>query len=1158
MRISRRTRRILPAAFALLLSLGAAAQTPPAQPPSQAQPPLQAQPPQPNRILPQPDLSRTTRLSGHLPAWVNPTTDLGPAPDDTPIRLTLLLSRTPALQAAFDQLLADQQNPASPRYHQWLTPAQIGEQFGPTTDDVAAISTWLSASGLHLDGLSPSRTFVTVTGTTASAAATFAVAFHQFAYNGQPHLSATTEPTIPAALAPVLTSIEGLTDLPLHPMHRAEPAQPRASPTSLQPLYSNSTNTLHYTFPGDFNVIYDIVPTTNAGYSGIGVKVAVIGRSEIANSDITELETLAGLPNKVPNVVLIPGSADPGVVTGDTGESTLDVGRVLTTATGAQADLVLAASAAGGLSAALQYNVNTLLDPVMTLSYGLCESSAGASNVNFFNTLFSQAAAEGISTFISSGDAAAAGCSSAFTTPTGMETLGMGNYLCASSYVTCVGGTEFNDPNAASYWAPGPTSTVPFVSALGYIPEGAWNEPTTTNANGATVYQIAGTGSGPSAYIAKPSFQTGTGVPADGARDIPDVSFTAAGHDGYFACLASSGSGFDCSKGGGVIYSGTSASAPSMAAIAAILDQRLGKAQGNINPLLYQLAASNPAAFHDATPASSGVTCTVSTASICNNSVPTASSLSGGLAGYPLQVGYDLVTGLGSLDVTNFINASVTAALSVTSVAVSASPAGVSVGQSAAFTATVTSAGSATPTGTIQFFSNGASISSAIPLTNGVATSTAIAFPTAGTYAITATYSGDLASAGSTSAPINFIVTSLPPTLTVAGATSTTLTAGQTTTVLSASVTSASGTGATPTGSVQFNSNGKFLAGPIALTNGKATSAPILFATSGTDAITAVYSGDTSYAPSTSNAVNVVVNPIATGIVVNPPSSSAVAGSAAVFTAGVLPTAPPPTGTPAPTGTVQFFANGTAFGSPVPLIGITQTGTFNTKVAGTYAITAQYSGDATFAASTSAAVTLTVTATTAPTGLTISASPSTLTISSAAANTTTSTVTASTPASFTGSVTLACAVTPTTSAPPTCSLSASTLTFTSAQTATATLTLATITPHDHPAPATLAHHTPFPDSPLKGLSLAALLLALIPVARRRRFHQGLPRLLALLPLTLLLGATLLTLSGCGSSGSTSSPPPPALTGTTAGAYVVTVTATSGSTVATSTVNITVQ
>ncbi len=181
----------------------------------------------------------------------------------------------------------------------------------------------------------------------------------------------------------------------------------------------------------------------------------------------------------------------------------------------------------------------------------------------------------------------------------------------------------------------------------GYIPEGAWNESTSTS--------VAATGGGVSTVIATPSWQTGTGVPsARAGRYTPDVSFSASGHDGYFACMAAI-SGAGCVTSGGsfgfIIFSGTSAAAPGMAGVAALLDQKFGSPRGNLNPQLYPLAASVPTAFHDATVSSSGVSgCGVNTASMCNNSIPNASG-SGVEAGFLLNTGYDEATGLGSLDV---------------------------------------------------------------------------------------------------------------------------------------------------------------------------------------------------------------------------------------------------------------------------------------------------------------------------------------------------------------------------------------------------------------------------------------------------------------------------------------------------------------------------
>ena len=225
------------------------------------------------------------------------------------------------------------------------------------------------------------------------------------------------------------------------------------------------------------------------------------------------------------------------------------------------------------------------------------------------------------------------------------------NDLCASGFVTCVGGTEFADTsNPTLYWASSDGAN--FLSALGYIPEGAWNDPLDSNGKP----QYAASGGGVSIYEPTPSWQTGPGVPGTQGRYVPDVSFAASNREPYFSCVAAAGGScvIDSNNefnfiGGG----GTSASTPSMAAITALLDEQTGSAQGNLNPRLYALAmnASN-GVFHDITIASSGISdCTVTVPSLCNNSTPGPNGLNGGLAGYTVGNGYDEVTGLGSIDV---------------------------------------------------------------------------------------------------------------------------------------------------------------------------------------------------------------------------------------------------------------------------------------------------------------------------------------------------------------------------------------------------------------------------------------------------------------------------------------------------------------------------
>ena len=245
---------------------------------------------------------------------------------------------------------------------------------------------------------------------------------------------------------------------------------------------------------------------------------------------------------------------------------------------------------------AAQYEVQTLLDPVMTISFGSCEGYSGASGVAFWDGLFSQAASEGISVFVAAGDSGAAGCETFGAAPPAYQFLSISE-LCSSSYATCVGGTELVEAVGTQYWAT--TNGPGLVTALGYIPEGAWNEPQLFSSSG-TPYVVLSGGGGASMYIPKPAWQSGTGVPADGRRDVPDVSFPSAAHDGYYGCF--SGGGGDCSTGYYYYFFGTSGATPSMAGVAALLNQKMGGSQGNFNPLLYQVAASSPNAFHDATP----------------------------------------------------------------------------------------------------------------------------------------------------------------------------------------------------------------------------------------------------------------------------------------------------------------------------------------------------------------------------------------------------------------------------------------------------------------------------------------------------------------------------------------------------------------------------
>jgi subtilase family serine protease len=730
-------------------------------------------------------------LTGHHPSWANKQHDVGPVPSDLSIeRLTLVLARPLQVEQAYTQFLQDQQNPASPNYHHWLTAVEIGKRFGVSAHDIHAVTVWLQSQNLHLDSVSNSRERIVFSGPASAIGDAFGTEMHYFTVGGEKRISITTEPQIPAALGKVIRAINGLYTVKYYPQHQSEtvrqPAHNEAfNSGGIQPDASGYTcggTPCNIVFPADFATIYNVKGVTG-GINGSGQTIAIVGRSSVCGSDITNFATASLVTVSLP-LVIIPGQGitpPPAVCSGtpsrDQSEATLDITRSGSIAQGAALDLVISAdsSTVSGIGVATTFVVETPPTPapkIMNISFGGCEVEAGQSGVQFWDSLFKQAAAEGISVFVSSGDTGAAAqgstppCEPSFGPPQPTQVLSP-NAICSSSYVTCVGGTEFADSaNPSQYWSP--TNGPGFESALGYIPEGAWNEPM----NG-TQFQVAGTGGGVSAFITPtPSYQTGTGVPAARAgRYTPDVSFTASGHDAYFICLAANNL---CSGNANLSISyGTSAAAPDMAGIAALLNQKEGSAQGPLNPRLYQLAATpTNNVFNDVTVATSGVTnCAVTTPSMCNNSTPGPTSLTGGLSGYLVGAGYDEATGLGSVNVANLLAS--WNSLVQTTTTLSLAPTFVTVGSSSpvVLTAKVTTTSGA-PTGAVNFF-NGTTQIGTGQLSNGTATYSYNPSALAGnTYSITATYpqSGSFATSTSTAQTLSvqdFTIAANPTTVAV-------------------------------------------------------------------------------------------------------------------------------------------------------------------------------------------------------------------------------------------------------------------------------------------------------------------------------------------------------------------------------------------------------
>jgi pseudomonalisin len=1101
-------------------------------------------------------------LPNHHPLWATSENSTGLLPAGQEVdHLTLVLSRSLVQETAFQKFLANQQDPASPDYHRWLTPTQIGERFGLPQDDIAAITGWIASQGLHVNWISPSRIFISIGGTSASVAQAFHTELHSYRVNGLERMSVSSDPMIPSALASSIKAIHGLYTVEDRPFHLV-------NTTASDSPDMNSNSGAHYLVPADFATIYDVP----GNLTGTGQTIGIVGRSRTDFADFANfrLKTDSYFPDPTEIVPTAFGGVDPGppltapptgtVSTGDQSEATLDVTRAGSIAPTAQLLLVVATGASGGIETDAQYLVQTTPVPaqIMTISFGACETSGGAAGVNFWDALFQQAAAEGISSFVSSGDSGASGCDKAFATPPANPNANSPNYICSSSYATCVGGTEFNDTSDPStYWSSTNNSS-DLGSALSYIPEGGWNEPLDSNSKPI----VASSGGGVSSIIATPSWQTGTGVPAAKAgRYTPDVSFSAAGHDGYFACLAFSGGDcVDASDGSYhfIYFSGTSAAAPSMAAVAALLNQKLGIAQGNLNPEIYQLSASTPLAFHDTTVSSSGVeNCAPTTPSMCNNSIPSPSGLSGGQSGYSINAGYDEVTGLGSLDVANFLN-SYTGVKTTPTVTVSLNSAAITTAQPLYVTVTVSGV-AGVPTGSVSLTGPHYSASAVSTGGGGAGFTIAADILPPGTDVLTATYTPDAASASAyntSTGTASVTVTSIPkitPTLSVLLSLNTITTAQLLSVELSVS---GGAENQSPSGTVVLKS-GSYTSAPATLSADLARiTVPAETLAVGTDTLTAIYTPDATSSPIYNNAsgtASVTVTaavPVAPSVQVMPNPNSVTTAQA--LSVQVLVGNTLGFGYQTPTGSVTLSSG--SYTSPATSLA-NGSATFSiaagTLPVGSDTLTATYTPDtAGSAAYIGAAGTASITVTVPPTpAIAISSTPVTVRAGATTGNKSTITITAS--GGFTGSVALTATITSSPAGaqgPPTLSFgSTSPVLIGGSPTATATLSIFTTASTSAALAVPAIHRTPWYAA--GGATLACLLFCGMP-ARRRRWRT----MLGMAALLIFFAGSMLACGGGGGGGTVT----PIIAGTTPGNYTVTVTGTSGATTANGTFTLTVQ
>jgi subtilase family serine protease len=1017
-----------------------------------------------SRIVAPVDEANLVTLTGNTAPLARAANDQGALSESTALnRMQLVLARSPEQEAALKQLLDQQQDRGSSSFHQWLTPQSFGATFGPSDRDLSTVTAWLAAQGFTGVHVSAGRTVVEFSGTAGSVQTAFHTSMHRYVVNGQQYFANSSDPRIPAALAPVVAGVASLNNFAQQPalstaplslvrdnktgaVTRAAVTPTAASSASTAAVHANYTTTntsgqpVYAVTPGDLATIYGFQVLLSNNTNGKGQTIAVAGDSDINPTDFINFRNLFGLPvaannsaTGTPYLNIGFNGADPGT-TPDEFKGDADTQWAGAVATNATIDYIISESTAAmqGSDLSAQYIVDNNLAPVLVDSFNICEANAGAAYNQFISNLWEQAAAQGITAVVSAGDNGSAGCDVVdATTATGGLAV---NATASTPYNVAVGGTDFTGGWSTT---PGPN----LVSTNTYLPETAWNDnvgpdnfgPIVSGGGGGVSSCATGSGTTCAGYT-RPNWQTGVtyfvcqqdAVPTPNtgcAPGTPSTNFVGAG--------------------------GTTFSAAAFAGMIALVNQSMAPAQptsgtptgqGNVNYTLYQLAAKQQAAGTACTATGPpAAACIFNDITTGNNEMPCASnslncSTGGVLNGYTSNAGYDLTTGLGSVNVANMVGAwqTVNHNSTTTTLLLNGGTSTVTIVHGTPVTASGAVTGSGTPTGQVSIVANTAngSVGSATLLGNGDYSQAFANFPGSGTlpgtttpasYKVNAFYGGDATFAASESIPVNLIVTPENSTTTVTVLDETTKTPKAVTNVpygeildVQATVAGLSKQGF-PTGTVTFTSNGQpFYNGGYPLnSSGYADVQTTSLTVAGSPySFAAAYGGDPSFNASTSTP------PYTLTIVKAPTTVSATPSATAPISENLTVTFTVIVGTTGygyaqPTGTVTLTGSNGQVLATSPVTGVGGTGGYDSSIAyitlpasaipsGT-AIAVSYSGDSNYLGSNGTAGSVTIIPSLSPTTTTTLAPPTPNPVLPTGLLTLTATV-ASTVGGFTGTV----------------------------------------------------------------------------------------------------------------------------------------------------------
>jgi subtilase family serine protease len=990
------------------------------------------------------DESKLVTLTGSRPAALKGARDLGAADESQPSgRLMVTLKRSPEQETALQSFLLSAHQQSSPSYHKWLAPGEFGTRFGAADSDVQQVTAWMQSHGLTVAKVSSGKSSIEFSGTIGQVNEAFHTSIHKYTTtNGETHYANTTAPQVPAAFSAVVNGVSQLNDFKAAPQYvtkgqaQYNPKTHQGVPQWTIPGQAGSPSVYLLT-PEDFATQYDLKPLQAANVNGAGVTIGIINESNIDINLVNAYRTLFGLPANPPQIII--DGNDPGI-TADSIEAYLDVENAGAVAPMATVKLYIAGSFGllgdGGIGYSIVRAVDDDAAPILSLSFAACEGDGTASN-QATNALWEQAAAQGQTVMVAAGDNGSEAATSVCYGDGLNAGLGV-NAFASTPWDVAVGGTDayFGDyatggASIATFWSNAndanlgslqkPMSEQPWngsnygLNSITYDPVA--DQPLTAEGGGGGASSCAVTG--PPNFIGvptcvsgwpKPSWQVGPGVPNDKVRDLPDVSlFASNGYNGVtWPICAQPG---DCTvtnplSGQPLITAvgGTSASAPAMAGILALIDQKYGP-QGQANYTLYPMARQFPTAFNDITVGSNNVPCTTGFESgfiafgLFTGCSPDTNG--DGFDSYQLYSatsGYDQASGLGTLDVNQLYTnwGKITYAPSTTTLTLS--PATIVHGQSVLASVTVT--GNGVPSGPVALVTsttlpNNKGLGALVLGSNGSVQQQITTLP-GGTYNVTAEYNGDGINGPSQSQPVSVTVSpeasaltfnatyiSFNGTLNVvqfSAPMAVTITAGSSVPyggdiLLDVTIAGASGNPENPpTGTVTF-SDGSTTIGTVLVSSAGTAEFNGSFLPLGSHTITASYSGDASYKASTTAPFQFTVTQVITTLLVFPDPGAQLSqsipfppGTTYPYTVGQTPdieaivsSVNAAFGGVLPTGTMTFQL-GTNAPVTVPVttqdnIGnfLTSSGAFQVYpnlAAGTYPITISYSGDVNYSSST--------------------------------------------------------------------------------------------------------------------------------------------------------------------------------------------------------------